>query len=615
MLQLSSLSERIPLSTKQIVNLTIEVDSIAGHIFAVTQRLVSPPEGLTLSLPAWIPGSYMIRDFAKNLGSFRAYDQRGKPLAYSKPDKQTWLVEPCDGEVTISYQIYAFDFSVRSAFITDEYAFCNGTSMFLLAKGYEQASYALKVVTPVNIQPQWRVATGLQPDIGQSDVDAYHFLTDSYADLIDNPIILGQFDSARFEVNGVQFESLFAGGHHTDIERINQDLQRICRHHLALFGTPYPIEKYLFITLLSQNSFGGLEHGRSTVLQFSRGDLPHRLSQQNVSDGYRTFLSLCSHELFHTWHVKRTRPQEFIPLDLSREVYTEQLWIYEGFTSYMDDLSLVRSQLISPDSYLELLGITLTRLERNTGKDKQTVTESSFDAWTRFYQQDASAPNNIVSYYSKGAVIALCLDLLIRQHSNHQYSLFNVLQILWQQYGSKNIGTPVDVIQQIISKELNLQLEEFFQLALYSTSPLPTESLLSSVGVAVHLRARIDSKDKGGKAAENISKIDFGASFAAAPTGVRITQVLEGRAAYAAGLQVDDQLIAIDQWEITQTTLHSVLDNFHATQAITLHVLRDGKLKNVSMPVRQSAKDTVFLTTIEQQKRDQWLMQPSYITD
>ena len=421
----------------------------------------------------------------------------------------------------------------------------------------------------------------------------------NYEELIDHPVIIGEIDSKQFTVSGVEFDFVFVGGHHSDLNRITTDLKPICQHHLNLFGAPYPIENYLFITLLCNQGFGGLEHRNSTVLQYARSELPAKHDSLAMTDGYRSFLALCSHEFFHTWNIKRIKPLEFNQLDLAEEAYTEQLWIYEGFTSYFDDITLVRTHLIEPESYLELIGVTLTRLARNLGNTKQTVTESSFDAWTRFYKQDASAANNIVSYYAKGGIIALCLDLKIRLLSEHKITIFNVMQELWNQYGRLNKGTEIDVIQQILSTRFNLDLSAFIEQCIYSTQPLPVEELLGHFGINLQINASKDGKDKGGKAPSEFSKVDFGAQIVAAATGVKITQVLEDRAAYKAGLQVDDLLISVNQWQIDFDSLQSQLDNNQDSEMVNLHVLRDGKLKSFQMPVLMSPSDTVYLETVD----------------
>lgn len=582
------------------VHYKIEVQSLAGHLFKITQLITKPmKKGQVLSLPAWIPGSYMIRDFAKNVVSLQAFDQQNSPLQSTKLDKQTWKVSPCDGTLKIEYSVYAFDLSVRSAYINDEYAFFNGTSVFLLAEQYENQAHSLEIHIPKNTHSNWQIATSMHKS------DFYH--ANNYDELIDHPVIMGELDSKQFTVAGVEFNFVVVGGHHSDLDRITKDLKPICRHHLDLFGAPYPVEKYVFMTLLCHQGFGGLEHRSSTVLQYSRSELPTKHESETMTEGYRSFLALCSHEFFHTWNIKQIKPTEFVQLDLCEEVYTEQLWIYEGFTSYFDDITLVRTQLIEPESYLELIAITLTRLARNPGNTKQSVTESSFDAWTRFYKQDASAANNIVSYYAKGGIIALCLDLKIRLLSDHKITLFNVMQELWNQYGRLGKGTEIDVIQQILSSTFKLDLSAFIEQCIYSTQPLPVKELFGEFGIDLQINARKNDKDKGGKAPSGFSKVDFGGQFAMAPTGVKITQVLEGRAAYQAGLQVEDLLLSVNQWQIDMESIQTRLDDNLDAETVILHLLRDGKLKTFQLPVLIAPADTVFLETIDIKQRDKWL--------
>lgn len=591
------------LQTSYPVHYKIEVQSLAGHLFKITQFISEPmKEGQVLTLPAWIPGSYMIRDFAKNIVSLQAFDQQNESLHSRKLDKQTWQISPCDGTLRIEYSVYAFDLSVRSAYINDEYAFFNGTSVFLLAEQYESQAHSVEILIPNNTHSKWQIATSMPKS------DFYH--ASNYEELIDHPVVIGELDSKQFNVSGVEFDFVVVGGHQSDLNRITTDLKPICQHHLDLFGAPSPVEKYVFITLLCNQGFGGLEHRSSTVLQYSRSELPAKHNSEAMTEGYQAFLALCSHEFFHTWNIKRIKPTEFIQLNLSEEVYTEQLWIYEGFTSYFDDITLVRTQLIEPESYLELIGITLTRLARNPGNTKQSVTESSFDAWTRFYKQDASAANNIVSYYAKGGIIALCVDLKLRLLSNHKITLFHVMQELWNQYGRLNKGTEIDVIQQILNTTFSLDLTAFIKQCIYSTEPLPVKELLNEFGIDLQINARKNAKDKGGKAASEVCKVDFGAQYVTAPTGVKISQVIEDRAAYLAGLQVDDMLISVNQWQIDLETLQTHLDNNQGAETVILHVLRDGKLKTFQMPILVAPADTVFLQTKDAVRRDNWLFCP-----
>ena len=439
--------------------------------------------------------------------------------------------------------------------------------------------------------------------------DLSRFVAQNYADLIDHPVLMGDLDITDFKIGDIDCELVLAGGHQCDPARITRDLSQIGEQHLQLFGQPAPVERYLFLTMLSDAAFGGLEHRASTALMFARNDLPDIYEPTMPGEAYRNFLSLCSHEFFHTWHVKRIQPQELVLGSLARETYTEQLWIYEGFTSYYDDLLLQRSKVISRENYLTLLGQHLTRLQRNTGRFKQTLAESSFDAWTKFYKQDESAINNIVSYYNKGAIVALCLDLAIRLSSRQRYSLDTVMQRLWRQFGQTALSTPKTVVSDIIQHQLNLDLSPYFDLhkAVYSTEELPLSDMLVAFGVNVKLRSRSDLNDKGGVPAKNITKHDFGAQFKPLNTGIEITHVHDNSAASHSGLMAKDQLIAINSWQVSSQNIYTLIDLLNETQPAKLFVLRDKRLVQLTFNVQPAPLDTVYLEVFDANQTALWL--------
>ena len=590
------------------IHYCVNVSSIAGHIFDVSLRIENPDtNGQILTLPAWIPGSYMIRDFAKNIVTISAKDDNGLEINVQKSDKQTWKVKAVNTALNIKYQVYAFDLSVRGAYINDEIAFFNGTNMFLAVVGQTDQPCTLTLEKPTLPELcHWRVASSM-PTKNQNKHTFGDYCAEHYEELIDHPVLLGEFDILPFSVADVDFELILAGGHQADVKRITKDLTKICQHHVEFFADKPPVKCYQFITLLTDNAFGGLEHISSTALMFSRNDLPNLSNPLKMTDGYQVFLSLCSHEFFHTWHVKRIKPQELFDAPLDQEQYTEQLWIYEGFTSYYDDFSLLRCSVISQQEYLKVVGQNLTRLIRNKGRFKQTITESSFDAWTKFYKQDESAVNNIVSYYNKGAVLAMCLDLLIKHKSNGDYSLDDVMRYLWNQHGKLHIPTPIDVVQTIVKAQLNLDLHDFFQSALYSTKELPFNKLLNKFGVKCHFLPRENLDDKGGVITTSSIKIDFGAQIKAREIGVQIIQVTENTAAYESGLQVGDILIAINKWVVSKENLIAQINFLSLGQTVQLSVLRDKKLKQLTFIADEAQNDTIALEIIDQTLCNKWL--------
>lgn len=594
-------------STSVPLHYQLSVSSISQHLFDVQIHIdCSSLSAINLTLPCWIPGSYMVRDFAKNLLKLEAADDRGNAIELTQKDKQSWTLQPASRKVMISYQVYAFDLSIRAAFLDSEFGFANGTSVFLKVNEYQEAPVRVSL-SQNEAEPDWQVFTAMPA----SNIDSQgygDYNVSNYADLIEHPLLFANADSIEFSVQGIEFQMVLAGGHNADLARIKADLEKICEHHLALFGNDIGIKRYLFQTLLSEADFGGLEHTHSTALLFSRNDLPTIAEKDTMTDGYRSFLGLCSHELFHTWHVKRIKPKVFLHPNLSQETYSEQLWIYEGFTSYYDDFSLLRSGIISQESYLELLGQTLTRLFRTEGRKIQTVTQSSFEAWTKFYKQDENAINGIVSYYVKGAVIALCLDLLLRQKTGQKVSLDSVMRLLWQNYGKDLLGTENDVIHRITEKELGVDISEFLNSALYSTEELPWQDLLAAFGVKTHFRGRTGLKDIGGKTAgSDMGIVDLGMHYATEPAGIIVQQVTNGRAAQKAGLQKGDRIVALNGWELKGKTLEAELAKFTAGTEVELSLFRRGKLKQLRFTVNPALQDTIYLTVDDEALAQNWL--------
>ncbi|WP_218355226.1 M61 family metallopeptidase [Alteromonas lipotrueiana] len=578
---------------------TLAVDSISEHTFAVSVSIpASQSKVTTLSLPAWIPGSYMIRDFARHIIKIEAFNDSGEAVVLDKTDKQTWQYCAQNQSITVTYTVFAFDLSVRSAFINDQYAFCNGTSVFLKIHGLEHQPHTLAISPPA--KTDWNVHTSMVCLDNQ-------YQCQNYAEFIDHPIFIGQAQVQTFKVDNIEFDVLFSGDAPVDIERICNDLKPVCQHHLSLFEKPYPIQRYLFMTLLSDTGFGGLEHRNSTALLYPRFDLPLPGEHKVRPDGYITFLSLCSHELFHTWNVKRIRPEVLVQPDLSSEVFTEQLWIYEGFTSFYDDVTLARTELITPEKYLGIVGQNLTRLLHGSGRHLQSAAASSFDAWTRFYKQDANSVNHIVSYYTKGGIIALGLDLLIRRESQNRYSLDTVMKHMWNDYGKDERGTPDDVIATICHDKLNIDVTDYLNQVVYGTEDVNLSAWLADIGVTLHYRAKLNSADKGGTdVGHGGNQHMLGATVKTAPMGVAVAQVNSNTAASKAGLQINDIILAVDNFVVNENLLQRLLNTSTET-TLALTVIRDGRILNLTLPVQPSLQQACYFTIEDREKLQRWL--------
>jgi predicted metalloprotease with PDZ domain len=494
-----SISERSTKSENHPVYV-VSPERPEAHIFAVKLRIpVSTSGKLILSMPAWIPGSYMIRDFARNLVSISAASDQG-PIQLEKLDKHTWRLNASGGPVTLRYRIYAWEMSVRAAHLDTTHAYFNGPSLFLRVQGLDTVPCRIELEPPSGDgYEDWRVATSL----ARLDAEPWGFGTyraDSYEDLIDHPVQMGTFTLIPFTVRDIPHQMAISGRHRADEARLQRDLARICETHAVLFGE-LPLDRYLFLARALGDGYGGLEHRYSSSLLCSRDDLP-TAGMDKPTEGYRRFLGLCSHEYFHLWNVKRIRPQVFMQADLSREVHTRLLWAFEGITSYYDDLALVRSGCIDEKSYLELLAQTITRVMRTPGRLVQTLAESSFDAWTKFYKQDENAPNAIISYYAKGALVALALDLIIRRDTDGTRSLDDLMRALWERYGKTGNGVPERGVEALAQEVTGLDLDGFFEQTLDSTRDPDLAELLLTMGIELRMRPSRGPKDVGGVSEE-----------------------------------------------------------------------------------------------------------------
>ncbi|WP_296050425.1 M61 family metallopeptidase [uncultured Alteromonas sp.] len=584
-----------------VLQYSLSVNSVSQHLFDVTLSIPAiDSEHLTLNLPGWIPGSYMVRDFSRNIVNFVATNDEGERLDVTLLDKQQWQVKTSGQAVLVAYQVYAFDLSVRSAYINDEYAFCNGTSVFVGVAGCEAFPCELVIECPAS-QPDWQIETTLPHR------EDNQFISADYQELIDHPIFIGQCTSADFEVDGVTFTLMFSGTTEYDMPRLCADLEKVCQHHLSLFGKPYPVKHYLFMTLIADQGYGGLEHRSSTALLFPRFELPLAGEPEELSDSYVNFISLCSHELFHTWHVKRIKPDVMVNPDLSQEAYTDQLWIYEGFTSFYDDVTLARVGVIPPERYFKIVAQNLTRLYKNAGRFKQSIAESSFYAWNKFYKQDAGSVNHIVSYYNKGGIVALGLDILLRQRSDNRYNLDDLMRLLWSQYGDER-GTPADVIEQLCKVELEVDVKDYLHSVVYGTEDVALTGLLDTIGVSQVLQSPLSLQDKGGDeaAGKGSPRYDFGAVIKEADTGLLIQAVQESSAACQAGLQIDDKLIAADGYVLNAKLLQRLL-TVTREKPLALSVIRDGRLISLSMPVLAAREQSCVLKITDEDKAAAWL--------
>jgi predicted metalloprotease with PDZ domain len=600
----------------------------AAHLFEVTLTLADPdPAGQRFTLPTWIPGSYLVREFARNIVTLAAFNEAGRKVRIEKTDKQTWQAAPVKGGVlTLRYEVYAWDLSVRTAHLDDTTGFFNGTSVFLLPVGREAAPCVVDIQKPAGAAyGDWRVATALPEARGTKRYGFGEYRANDYDELVDHPVTFGRFALATFKAHGVPHDIVIAGRTvSVDMDRLAADLKRICEAQIALFeprSKKAPVDRYVFMTQAVSEGYGGLEHRASTALICNRTDLPV-LGRPEMSEGYRTYLGLCSHEYFHTWNVKRIKPAAFAPYDLSRENYTSLLWLFEGFTSYYDDLMLVRSGAITEGEYYTLVGKTVGGVLRGSGRFKQTVAESSFDAWIKYYRQDENAPNAIVSYYQKGSLVALAFDLAIRARTDHRKSLDDVMRLLWQRYGrafysGKMAGVGEDEVESLIAEATGVDLSALFQEAVHGTRDLPLEALLEPFGVTLEPQwgnangngkngqGAVDPK-RGGKPSLGV-RLRPGAECA-------LAAVHDGSAAQKAGLSAGDVLIAVDGLRVTGSNLDALLSRYLPGATVEVHAFRRDELRTARVKLDGPEVTRYKLAAVEEKRgaptrraRERWL--------
>jgi hypothetical protein len=580
----------------------------ASHLYDVSLTVDSPAAGgQVFSLPAWIPGSYMIREFGKNIVQLRG-ESNGRKVAVKKLDKHTWQAAPCKGALTLHYQVYAWDLSVRTAHLDRTHGFFNGTSVFLAAHGFEDGEQVVDIVRPEGEDfKRWRVATAM-PELKAKRYGFGTYVAPNYDALIDHPVEIGDFALATFQAHGVPHDVVITGRvPNLDLARLCDDLKKICEAQIAFFeprSKRAPMDRYVFMTLAVGDGYGGLEHRASTALICSRADLPVK-GKAEQTDGYRTYLGLCSHEYFHTWNVKRIKPAVFAPYDLRQENYTSLLWLFEGFTSYYDDLFLVRTGVIDLDNYLKLVGKTVTGVLRGSGRKKQSVAESSFDAWVKYYRQDENASNAIVSYYTKGSLVALGLDLTIRTQTRGRRSLDDVMRGLWVRYGrdfydGKQQGVPEDEILAIMEELSGADLKRFHDRHIRGTEDVPLEDLLPAFGVAYEANVPADAKPW------------LGARIGKEGGDAKLAAVYEGGPAMLAGLSAGDKLVAIDGLRVPASGPDGLLARYRVNDTVRIHAFRRDELMELRLRLKSDTAPQVTLKALAKpvavlRQRQAWL--------
>jgi len=580
------------------ISFTVAMPRPHTHLFDISvaiKRAVNGPQEERLVMPVWTPGSYMVREFARHVQDFVATDAAGQPLKWEKTNKDTWRVVTNGArEWHTTYRVYANELSVRTSELNSGHAFWNNATLLMYLEGFLKSPSTVRVLAP----DVWKVATGLPAVLGQKNT----FHAENFDALYDSPFEASNFKTLVFNVKGVPHRIVIDGEGNYDPERMRLDVQKIVETQTTLMGE-IPYRDYTFILHLRSNAGGGLEHLNSTALGYPRFGFRIRSGDRATSAApnaaeterdYRGFLSLVAHEFFHLWNVKRIRPDALGPFDYTQENYTKVLWVAEGITDYYADLALRRAGLITESEFLSATARSIQQLQNTPGRLEQTVEESSFDSWIKYYRQDENSINSQVSYYDKGALLGLLLDLEIRKRSNGAKSLDDVMRYLYAEFFKKNRNYGPADFQKACELMAGSSLEEFFNKYVHGTEELDYNAALEAAGL------RLDtSAGTGG--------VYFGADVATDDDRLIVRRVYAGSPAYEQGLNAGDQIVAIDNMRVTRDFFNARIAEKKPGDLINLTIFRFDDLSTLLIKLGERREGTYRIVPLpnatEAQKR------------
>jgi predicted metalloprotease with PDZ domain len=567
-------------SGQPLIYYQVKLPQPQSHLFEVQmqvsiEQLIS--QGLNtgildVKMPVWTPGSYLVREYARHLQELTAFDSAENPISVCKVAKNYWQLSTRNvEEITIKYRVFANELTVRTNHLDSTHGYFNGAALFLYIPGYESHPISVEIVPPKD----WQVTTVLPQVYDQKNT----FIAENFDVLVDTPFEIGQHQTYSFEALGKSHEIAIWGEGNADAEKMIPDFQKIIEVESNLFGG-LPYDHYLFLLHLSGSGFGGLEHKACCTLNYPRFAFrdPER---------YHRFLQLVAHEFFHLWNVKRIRPKALETFDYTCENYTPSLWFCEGTTSYYDLLIPLRAKIYDAQTFLKALSKDITRLQTIPGRNIQPLNESSWDAWIKLYRRDANSDNNQISYYLKGQLVSLLLDLLIRNRHNHQKSLDNVMVQMWQQFGQPEIGYTPDELKKVIESVAEMDLTDFFEQFIYDTTELPYNQYLETVG----LQLKAETTDKAPQMGLKV----------VSEAGVEKIQFVEsGSPAEAAGVESGDELLAINGFRIRSDQLSDRLLDFKPGDSVELTLFHQDQLRTCQLTLTSPQPNLYKIVSLDQ---------------
>ncbi|MBM3401214.1 MAG: M61 family metallopeptidase [Bacteroidetes bacterium] len=541
---------------------------------------------IDLKMPVWTPGSYLIREFSKNVEGFRVVNSKGQELQSEKISKNTWRLNTTNSDmVKVNYRVYSFEISVRTSFVDESHAFLSPTGVFMYPDGQ------LKLASEIVIKPykNWsKISTGLEKIESKSNT----YFAPDFDVLYDSPIEIGNQDIFEFIAEGVQHEVAMYGGGNYNKEVLKRDMTKIISEQTKTFGVN-PNKRYVFIVHNFNSGGGGLEHYNSTVLGASR-------NSYNTEAGLLRFLALVSHEYYHLWNVKRLRPIALGPFNYEQENYTSNLWIAEGFTAYYQDIYTKRAGLQSPDRYLTNLASSISSVENQPGNRVDPVSEASFDAWIKLYRPNENSANSTISYYSKGALIALIMDLQIIQSTRAKAGLDEVMKAMYDEYFTKKSRGYTDAeFKAMLEKVSGNSFDDVYKDYINGIQTIDYNKYLGYAGFTL-----IDDAAKSKDAY-------LGAVTTLKDAKIMVTGVSRDSPAWIAGLNVNDEILSIDDHRINNvsdqrmTEVEKYISTKKPGDKINMTISRDGLIRQIELTLIKNPNHRFRITSLPNPSEEQ----------
>ena len=568
------------------ISYTVSMSKPWTHLLEVEMRLkwTNAPDIAELKMPVWTPGSYLVREYARHVQDFTARDAGGKTLGWEKVNKNTWRI-PTGGakEIVIAYRVYSNELTVRTNELNDEHAFWNNAALLLFPTGQLAAPSTLTVKPFGN----WKVATGLPKVAGQTNT----FRAANFDVLYDSPFEVSDYREITFDVRGKPHRYVITGEGNYDLNKLAADTAKIAEESYKIFGE-LPLEDYTFIVNLRGG--GGLEHLNSTALQWNRfGFKPQ--------SRYNGFLGLVAHEYFHLWNVKRIRPDALGPFDYENENYTKLLWVAEGTTAYYESILLRRAGLVSEREWLDSKNSMMEQLQNRPGRFETSLEEASVDAWIKYYRQDENAINNQISYYEKGEVVNMMLDITIRTASGGAKSLDDVMRHLYNEFYKKDRNyTPAD-FQKAAETAAGRSLDDFFSKYVRGEAEIDFGAILNGIGLTL-------SRDESAK-----TRAYIGADLTEENNRLTIRVIPADTPAYEQGLNTGDQIVAIDGYRASNAFLQSYLGEKKPGDTVKLTLFRFDKLRDVQFKLGANTRVEYVVRPVEKPTAEQQKLYREYL--